>query len=216
MQNRYNLAVCLPMNYQSMPDEELVQECAKNSDPAAWEEFRQRFDRLIGIVVLRACRERGEKSLDIVQDLRQEIYVKLLANNCSLLARFKPQHPTAFLGYLKVVTANVVYDYLRSQRASIRDVDSTVELDEANQVQSSGHGHAELVENEIFFKEVDSLLRQRGTGPDEEKERTIFWLHFRHGLTCKEIASLPAMGLKMKGVESVIHRLKELLKEELV
>ena len=199
-----------PMNYESMSDAELVQECAKNTDPAAWKEFGKRFDRDIKIVVIRCCREWGVKSLDIVKDLCQDMYVKLLANNCSVLKRFKPQGPNSFRGFLKVITAHMVYDYFRSK---IRELENTVELEEASQVHSSGHGNANSVEKEILFNEMDNLLRQRGT---TDKERMIFWLYIRQGLTSKEIAALPGIGLTMKGVESVIHRLKELLKEELV
>jgi RNA polymerase sigma factor (sigma-70 family) len=200
------------MNYQSMSIQELVEECAKNLHADLWTEFRRRFQRLIASVVIKACGEWGESSVEILEDLVQDTYLKLLSNNCSILAEFKPHHENAFLGYLKKVTANVVYDYWRKEHAEIRDMAKTVELDEASQVQSV-HGQAEAMENEIFCNEVDSLLRQLGT---TEKERTIFWLHIRQRMTCKEIASIPGIDLKTKGVESAVHRLKELLKEELV
>src|SRR2546421_495092 len=102
------------MDYQSMSDEELVQECAKNTDPAAWVEFGKRFDRDIKLVVLRVCRQWGAKSQDIVKVLCQNAYVKLLAKNFSMLVRFKPQGPGSFLRYLKVTTAKMVPDLLRS------------------------------------------------------------------------------------------------------
>src|SRR5437588_5249283 len=198
------------MDYQLMSDEDLVQECAKNTDPEAWQEFGKRFDRDIKLVVLRVCREWGAKSQDIVKDLRQDAYVKLLANNCSVLVRFKPQGPGSFLRYLKVATANMVRDRLRS---IIPEIDKTDDLDKAEQVQSSGYGNKKSVETGIIFKEMDDRLRQCGIS---EKERTIFWLYTLQGWTSKELAALPWVGLSSKGVESVIHRLRELLKEELV
>jgi hypothetical protein len=43
----------------------------------------------------------------------------------------------------------------------------------------------------------------------------IFWLYFRQGMTSREIASLPGVGLGTKGVGSVIERLKRLIREQI-
>lgn len=44
----------------------------------------------------------------------------------------------------------------------------------------------------------------------------IFWLYFRQGMSTKEIASLPAIGLSAKGVGSVIERLKRSIREHIL
>ena len=44
----------------------------------------------------------------------------------------------------------------------------------------------------------------------------IFWLYFRQGMSTKEIASMPAIGLSAKGVGSVIERLKHCLREQII
>ena len=44
----------------------------------------------------------------------------------------------------------------------------------------------------------------------------IFWLYFRQGMSSKEIASLPTIGLGAKGVGSVIERLKHCLREQIL
>ena len=44
----------------------------------------------------------------------------------------------------------------------------------------------------------------------------IFWLYFRQGMSTKEIASLPGMGLRAKGVGSVIERLKQHIRDLIV
>ncbi len=209
-------AIPIPMNYQSMSTEQLVWECAHQAHPDAWMEFIARFQPLIASTVIKSCRERSQRSLEVVEDLIQETYVKLCADKCALLAEFEPEHPNAFLGFLQKVAANVVYDHFRKQRAIKRDIDSTVELNEAvNQLQP-GTSHLAPSELIVFLKEVDDLLRGRGDGPGEEKERSIFWLYFRVGLTAKAIASIPAMELSVEGVESVIHRLKTFIRKSLL
>jgi DNA-binding transcriptional regulator LsrR (DeoR family) len=44
----------------------------------------------------------------------------------------------------------------------------------------------------------------------------IFWLYFRQGMSTKEIASMPAIGLSTKGVGSVIERLKQCIREQII
>lgn len=204
------------MNYQVLADDELVRECAENSCPEAWEEFIRRFRKVIAMVALRACREWSETSPDVVEDRIQDTFLKLCDDDCSLLRKFQSRHPGAFLGFLRSVTASVVYDYFRAQHAIRRDVGNTTALNEAIHQLDHEEGSMSPVDFEIFLNEVNDLLLQRGTGPVEERDRTIFWLHYRGGLTAKEIACLPCMQLTVKGVESVLHRLLLYLKGALV
>jgi hypothetical protein len=44
----------------------------------------------------------------------------------------------------------------------------------------------------------------------------IFWLYFRQGMSTKEIASLPTIGLGPKGVGSVIERLKHAIRDQVL
>src|SRR6266481_547425 len=68
----------------------------------------------------------------------------------------------------------------------------------------------------IFLNEIDEHLNRCLTGPDQERDRTIFWLYFRQGMSTKEIASLPTIGLSAKGVGSVIERLNCCIREHIL
>jgi hypothetical protein len=57
---------------------------------------------------------------------------------------------------------------------------------------------------------VDDVLRRQAS----DIHRQIFWLHYRQGMTAKEIAGLAYLGLSEKGVESVLFRLVRLVREE--
>jgi len=204
------------MDYQVLSIDELVRECAEHPCAEAWEEFIRQCQPVIAKVALRACREWSVTAQDVVEDRVQDTFTKLFDDHCSLLRRFRPTHENSFLGYLKVVTANVVYDHFRAEHADRRDVGNTTELNEAVHHLQQEVGSMDSEELEIFLNEIDDLLRQRGNGPVEQRERAIFWLYYRHGLTAKEIASIPAIKLTVKGVESCIHRLTLYVKECLV
>jgi len=204
------------MDYQVLSDDDLVRECGENPCLEAWEEFIRRFHRTIASVALRACREWSQALPDVVEDRVQDALAKLCADNYSMLRMFHPHHPGAFRGYLRKITANVVYDHFRAEHAAKRDVANTTELNDSIHQLDCELGFTSSRDFEIFLNEIDDLLLQRGNGPIEKRDRAIFWLHYRYGMTAKEIASIPSLKLGEKGVESVIHRLMREIKEALV
>src|SRR5437879_12715267 len=67
----------------------------------------------------------GEPSREVLDDLVQETYLQLCAENYRLLREFQPRHEDSFFGYLKVVTASVVNDHFKSLRAEQRGAGQT-------------------------------------------------------------------------------------------
>jgi RNA polymerase sigma-70 factor, ECF subfamily len=64
----------------------------------------------------------------------------------------------------------------------------------------------------LLLSEVDKALQAAGAS---ERDRAIFWLYYRDGLTAAAIASLKSLGLSTKGVESLILRLTRSVKADL-
>ena len=119
---------------------------------------------------------------------------------------------------IKKTAANVTHDYFKhghtqssggpNPHVSTSDVDPEAgkEID----------GSEERIAFAVFLNEIDEHLKHSLTGPDQERDRMIFWLYFRQGMSTKEIASLPTIGLGTKGVGSVIERLKHGIREQIV
>jgi RNA polymerase sigma-70 factor (ECF subfamily) len=153
-----------------------------------------------------------------VEDLIQVTYLKLWESGRRLLRDFAVQHPESILGYLKRTAANATHDYFKhgvSQSSgggkphlSTSDVDPEA----GEQI----HGSQESIDLGVFLNEIDEYLKKGLTGPDRERDRTIFWLYFRQGMSTREIASLPTIGLSAKGVGSVIERLKHGIREQIL
>ena len=174
---------------------------------------------LISTVALRVARRWGEFSPQVVDDLVQEVYLKLCADRFRMLRSFESHHPDAFYGYLKVVTANLVLDYFKGAH-SIKRGSGTVAVSADPQTGSrtdtiAAVGVDERSERKILMREVDALINRLAAGPHLERDRTVFWLYYRVGLTANAIAALPSIGLSMKGVESTILRLTRLLRQEI-
>ena len=202
------------MDYAALSAERLILACTQTGDAAAWGEFVRRFHRLIATVALRVARRWGDSSPQVVDDLIQETYLKLCAANFRILRSFKSQHPDAFYGYLKVVTANLVHDQFKAAHSGKRG-SGTSEVAVDPQIASEGGASAKSSERRILLQQVDALLSKLAAGRHLERDRRVFWLYYRVGLTANAIASLPAIGLSTKGVESTILRLTRLLRHEL-
>jgi len=159
----------------------------------------------------------GEPSRSLVEDLTQVTYLKLWEDGCRLLRDFAIQHPEAILGYIKKTAANATHDYFKHGHSQSSGggqphvSTSDVDLEAGKEVL----GSQEKIAFGVFLKEIDDHLKRTLTGPDQERDRMIFWLYFRQGMSTKEIASLPAIGLSTKGVGSVIERLKHCIREQI-
>src|SRR5512146_1344851 len=207
-----------PMSYSSLSLKDIVCLCAGPRDDEAWEEFISRVGRPISLTIMRTASMWGEPSRSLVEDLTQATYVKLWEDGCRLLRDFAVQHPEAILGYLKKTAANVTHDHFKHVHSQSSGGDnphvstSDIEPEAGKEV----HGSQERIAFAIFLNEIDEHLQHCLTGPDQERDRMIFWLYFRQGMSTKEIASISAIGLSVKGVGSVIERLKHSIREQIV
>ena len=121
----------------------------------------------------------------------------------------------AMFGFLKLFAANLVHDHFRSLRSNKRmPAQGLLEFDD-ERLAHAGLTVAGGIEQKILLNEIKDLLETRANGAAAERDRQIFWLHHRHGMSAREIASIPSLHLAEKGVESVLGRLAALVKREL-
>jgi RNA polymerase sigma-70 factor (ECF subfamily) len=166
-------------------------------------------------VVLRTALRWGDPSR--LDDLVQDTYLKLCSNGARILRDFEFRHEDALFGFLKVVAANVVNDHFKllhrvKRSAGARSeepggLDSIPATNPADTLSPT--------ERDILLNEIDDLLRSRSSEDANERDRTIFWLYYKQGLSARAIAAIPSVGLSIKGVESAIVRLTRLVRESL-
>lgn len=207
-----------PTRYSALSLSDLICLCAGPCEDDAWREFVARVDKPICLTIQRSASQWGEPSRTVVEDLAQTIYLKLWEDNCRRLRDFAVEHPDAILAYLKKVAANATHDHFkhhRSQSSGGAEAHlSTADVDpEAGQ---QADGSQQRIDYAVFLDEIDDYLRRGLAGPDVERDRMIFWLYFRQGMSTKEIASLPTVGLTAKGVGSVLERLKRSVRKQLL
>ena len=206
------------MCHSLMSEEQLIRACAESNDGAAWDEFVSRFQRAISLSIIRTAYQWGKAPRQVVDDLIQETYLRLCVNQCRPLLEFAIHHPEAVPGYIKTIAVNVAHDYFKSIHSQKRGSGETSQL--AEDIDPATHseslGSQNVIEREVLLREIDRCLETCSEGPDEERDRLIFWLYYQQGMTAKAIAALPTVGLTAKGVESAIFRLTRLVREQVV
>jgi len=202
------------MQYSSLTTEELIEVCSYSEEPDAWQEFVRRFHKLIASAIVRVAYSWSERRNTVIEDLVQDTYVKVCADNRRLLRQFKSRHPDAFYGMLKVTAGNVARDYFRAKDSGKRGsgLAALVDMDTAECIVPDEHtAGAKQIETEILMQQIDRVLLENCSARD----RDIFWRHYRHGFTAEEIAAIFSYYPDTKGVESVLHRLRVLLAKAL-
>lgn len=204
-------------NYAEKNNRQLLDECLQASSVEAWEEFIRRFQPLISGVVAQVARRHGDVAPGLVDDLVQETYLRLCADNYKLLHNFAGQHENSLFGYLKVTAASAALDHfkLRYAQKRGRGIPAT-DLEEGERQQEIPMPSASSsAEQAVLMVEIDRLLKKVTHGPTAERDRLIFRLYYQQGFTASDIADVPALKLTAKGVESLLYRITASVRREM-
>jgi len=159
----------------------------------------------------------GDSSNSTVSEIVQEVFLKLCEDERRILREFEDRGNDSFLKLLRMITASVGTDYFRRSRAEKRGGRvSTVPLQAAIPVEEViDTKAANAIQWPTLIAQLDGLLR-RYPEAVSARDRNLFWLYYRQGLTAEAISRIPAIGLTAKGVESALGRLTRLLREAIV
>lgn len=209
----------------------LLQNCIQTChDELLWAEFVHRSQPVIAAAAIKTIRRWVTPTLSLVEDLIQETYLKLFADNAQALRRFVCHEENALYGFLKVVACNVVHDHFRciySQKRGGGRQDETIDhaelaskIEGADRIITRRRRSGKVITTEvnllddlhrrIMLQQIDACLRNQFS--ETSRDYTIFWLHYGKGLTAKAISCVPSIGLSVKGVESALLRLNRLVR----
>jgi len=103
-----------------MGDLQFVQRCVKR-DSLAWDEFLQKYSRLIYNYIHSVLRVKGVSSdhQQHIQDIFQGIFSALIENNYKKLRSFRGKNGCSLASWLRQVTINFTLDYLRRVKTGL-------------------------------------------------------------------------------------------------
>jgi RNA polymerase sigma-70 factor (ECF subfamily) len=204
------------MNESRTSVNDLAKACAHSADAAEWEEFVRRCVPLASLVALRISRMWvSAPSPATVDDIVQEVFLKLCEQERRILRDFEPRGEDSFLGLLRTVSVSVANDYFRRIYSTKRGGKMVTMplMDDEPHLPVDGTSPAARMQQSALLAELDQKLR---SAPETiaERDRALFWLYYRQGYTAEEIARLSATGLTAKGVESALRRVTVWLRNE--
>ena len=201
------IAFWSPVDYTGLSVSDLLKSCLDSNNEAAWEEFVRRFQRTIAGAICKTLRSFGSCDPELVNDLVQDTFMRLCADRSRSLREFEATEEVFFHGFLKATAVNVVRDHFRRVRSIKRHADAVAEpIDTIANERASAQEHEKKYEDSLILQAVDEILRF-GEPAEAERNRFIFWLHYRDGFSAAEIARMHPVGLSAKGVETVLRRL---------
>lgn len=201
-------SVCCTLSqkyYVETPHADLVfslQRALETNRLEAWEGFVRSAHGIVASAVYRGLARSRTPLRDQVDDLVQEVFLKLCGNNFSLLRQFRSDSNEALAAYLRTIAASVVTDSQRSRAAQKRGSgDHPLALDEVHPAAEPA-APVESIDRRLLLNRIGKCLARV-----EERDRHVFWLYYRHGLTARAIAGIKVINLSSGGVESLIRRL---------
>jgi RNA polymerase sigma-70 factor (ECF subfamily) len=100
---------------------DLAKLCAHSAEVLEWEELVVRCSPLTTVVAKRIARLWvSDPSPAIIDDIVQEVFLKLCEHDRRILRGFEPRGEDSFFGLLRLVTASVTNDYFRRQYSTKR------------------------------------------------------------------------------------------------
>lgn len=179
----------------SIPD--LFEQCAAGN-PEAWDAFRARYQRLIVGTIVKEAAKHGVRDPEDIADLEQSFCLKLVDRQGHVLRSFSWQGEGSDFRFLKTVVIFYVRDKMvtKPRPISLSDVNPPVQQADP----------AERLDIE--------RIRDFARANFSQRDFRVFFLRYFAGLTGKQIASLASVGLRESGVETVLRKSIERLREQ--
>jgi RNA polymerase sigma factor (sigma-70 family) len=205
--------------------------CARPPDESAWNEFVCRFQPTIRTTVARVYKTKAREDTDrreqfpddLVEDLTQAVYCRLIENQSQALIRFENAHLNSIYRYLMMISVNVVRDYFREAKALKRPRIS-ISLDEAQSVDAPGVVHRSLPGSAagypasrpgatVSMEDIESALERAVGWRNRDRDILIFKLHYVEGMTLDEIAMVVGKKISKVGINSILTRITRRVRE---
>ncbi len=200
------------------PSADLIRKCGeKLTDRALWSKFQQRFQGLIFLYLMRALRLRRiqEDAGDIVPDLAQEVYVRLVQRDGQTLRSFRGTTEFSVMAFLARISSSVVQDYRRhlmseKRRANVVPIETAKAGEWAGlKPPESPEFDSNTLSSIISWIDIERIVEGDPDRKNARRNALIFKLHYIDGFEAGEISQFPGFELTKSGVETILARLRK-------
>ena len=213
---------------------ELLRRCLERPpDEAAWQEFVYRYHPAIKAAVAKTFRSRVSQETerraqfpdDLIEDLVQTVYVRLVEEGNRALERFEGEHENSIYRYLGIISMNVVRDHFREAKAQKRPK-VTFSLDELLENAGDGGMLKDAISSidgqpimgsalNLTMEDVEAALIRSVSRRNRDRDALIFKLRYLDGLTLEEIRRALGLDISPMGIGSILNRINGKLRTRL-
>jgi len=148
---------------------------------------------------VKAARPYGCTDRAVLDELVQDTYLRICADRFKVLRSLKAQQPAAIYSLVQSVAYSTAVDEFRNGLVGSL---------------TGGKSPENQLERQMLLDRLDAHLDAVLPKATHDRDKAIFWLHFRQGYTSIEIAKIASFDLTAKGVESLLHRMIRDLREK--
>jgi DNA-directed RNA polymerase specialized sigma24 family protein len=205
-----------------MPAGELVRRCGRDlGDRELWAQFQRRFQRRIFLYLMRASHASGadpEVVEEQLSDLAQQVYLRLVRNEGRVLRSFRQDSELSVRAFLARIATAVVSDHFRFQTAGKRQ-GQVISIDQAREtierIRGAGRDASSGQDSLLSLIDVERelALASAGNRARVARDLLIFRLYCVDGFTADELAAFPGFRLSAHGVETVVARIRDRLRD---
>ncbi|MCK5187149.1 MAG: sigma-70 family RNA polymerase sigma factor [Deltaproteobacteria bacterium] len=181
-------------------EDELLKGCI-SKDKGKWDLFVKKYNKLIYHTIYKTLRVNDKPTgPDDVNDLFQEVFASLYADNFKKLRVFDPVKGCSSLAsWLRMITVRMTIDHLRKNKPTTSIDDLPTEPSQA--------GHQEAIINEESLNQLKDLLKEL-----QAKDKLLVELFFMRELPPEEVAQILhiSVGAFYTRKNRVIERLKNI------
>jgi DNA-directed RNA polymerase specialized sigma24 family protein len=196
----------------------LVRDCGERlTDRELWHQFQGRFQGLIFMYVMRTLHLRHihDDVKDLVPDLVQEVYVRLVQNDGRALRSFKGTTEFSVRAFLAKISASVVLDHQRHITSDKRSA-QVIPIESARVAELSSKKSPDTPEFDasqlpwiLSWIDMERVVAGDSDQRNARRNALIFQLHHINGFEAAEIANFPGFGLTKSGVQAILDRLRK-------
>lgn len=210
------------MDFKELSNNALVRRCAEEPENRlAWNEFIRRFDAHLRLMVTRYCALKHLPGRNLIEDLTQDAYVRLVKDDRKRLRNYIGENDNAIYSYLALIVRTVISEYEKRKNANKRRHQDDP-LDKPVSPEEGGLRLIDILANpyipapdeklmlESLRQEVERLLDGIITGNERERDRQIFLYQVYDGLTPQQISE--RTGLSPKRIRNIITAIRRRLK----
>lgn len=202
---------------------DLLRECGeKLTDRALWTRFQERFQGLIFLYLMRALRFQRIKEdvTDVVPDLAQEVYLRLVQHDGRILRSFRGTTEFSVMAFLARISETVVLDHQRRaererRRGQVVPIDAAkaAELTDKSSRGEAAEFDPKALSSILSWIDVERVVEGDPDHKNARRNALIFKLHYVDGFSSGEIARFPGFELTRPGVETILARLRKRIQE---